>query len=314
MFRQASASFQLARVWYFYPPLAEKKLTPPWHGPYLVTQVLDDVRVKIQREPTGAQRVVYIDQLTKYEGQSPLISWLDGKPDRRRPGRRASAPKIAPQQEVTSGSGRDVLRDNQRSIPGSAQDGSDLPGVTPDVSDLPGSTWISTHDQRSIPGPAQDVSDQVSNPEVSSLGLSTQDQRSKPGSAQDVSDQISNSEVSSLELSTHGQRSIPGTAQDVSDQVSNPEVPINNNANPDLPGSTQEVVTHANQESVSDVIQEPQRINLPDPTHWPSPKQPTPPRLPTRKSGPSPPPPQTISRRVPKSTRRLDFLYDIEEL
>ena len=72
------APFKLGdNVWWYYPPKAQSKFGRKWFGPYLVVQVIDDVRIKIQRHRYGRPRVGHCDLLKQYEGRNPLQSWVN---------------------------------------------------------------------------------------------------------------------------------------------------------------------------------------------------------------------------------------------
>ena len=66
-------------VWYFYPPIASRKLARGWTGPFMITQVLSDVNYKIQETPSSKPRIVHIDQIKTFEGDPPYKIWLSSE-------------------------------------------------------------------------------------------------------------------------------------------------------------------------------------------------------------------------------------------
>ena len=63
-------------VWYYYTPNANKKLSMPWTGPYLVTEFVTDVNARIQATASGKPKVVHVDYLKPVRGPTPE-SWLN---------------------------------------------------------------------------------------------------------------------------------------------------------------------------------------------------------------------------------------------
>ncbi len=63
-------------VWHYYPPKAKEKLGKPWRGPFLITEKVSDVNVRVQASPTARSQVVHVDSLKLYEGCQAPQSWL----------------------------------------------------------------------------------------------------------------------------------------------------------------------------------------------------------------------------------------------
>ena len=66
-------------VWYFYPPVASRKLARGWTGPFMITQVLSDINYKIQETPSSKPCIVHIDQIKTFEGDPPYKIWLSSE-------------------------------------------------------------------------------------------------------------------------------------------------------------------------------------------------------------------------------------------
>jgi hypothetical protein len=64
-------------VWLFYMPHAVRKFKSDWKGPFLIVEIIDDVRYKLMAHQDGPKRVVHVSQLKEYKGNDPIISWLD---------------------------------------------------------------------------------------------------------------------------------------------------------------------------------------------------------------------------------------------
>ena len=106
-FKSGTPGFSVGQsVWWYYPPIAQKKFGRKWFGPYLVVEKLPgEVRYKIKRSQFSNDRVVHVDQLKLYEGCHPIKSWIkEAKPkNKANTDRRASAPRAGdplPQAEL----------------------------------------------------------------------------------------------------------------------------------------------------------------------------------------------------------------------
>ena len=64
-------------VWRFYPPTAKLKFGQTWQGPYLVTGRVSDLCYRIQKARNSRAIVVHVDHLKLYEGEAPLVSWVE---------------------------------------------------------------------------------------------------------------------------------------------------------------------------------------------------------------------------------------------
>ena len=67
-------------VWYYNPSLKTgrcRKLNKSWKGPFVVTQVIDDVRYQIQLNLKTKPIVCHVDTLKKYEGDNPPTWYRD---------------------------------------------------------------------------------------------------------------------------------------------------------------------------------------------------------------------------------------------
>ena len=74
--RAASRKFQIGDwVWYYYPPIGNRKLGCGWFGPYLVVDIKSDVNYEIQEPPRSKCKIVHVDQLNKFEGEPPCEAW-----------------------------------------------------------------------------------------------------------------------------------------------------------------------------------------------------------------------------------------------
>ncbi len=67
-------------VWHYYPPRAREKLGKPWRGPFLITERVSDVNVRVQASATARSQVVHVDSLKLYRGTSAPVSWLHEPP------------------------------------------------------------------------------------------------------------------------------------------------------------------------------------------------------------------------------------------
>ena len=128
-------------VRWFYPPEAMKKHGRKWHGPYLVTEKINDVLYKVQRHPTGSERVIHVDNLKIFEG-IPLENWIteeeeeiNTKKKRKKKRRRASAPKTILQKPPQKDHLDDILDAREVRLEGVVDAEIQVKGVRPRVSD-----------------------------------------------------------------------------------------------------------------------------------------------------------------------------------
>ena len=71
-------SFRVGQsVWRFYSPLVKKKFGKGWTGPYLVVHKTSELVYGIQKTPEIKEINVHVDHLKAYEGDHPVINWIE---------------------------------------------------------------------------------------------------------------------------------------------------------------------------------------------------------------------------------------------
>ncbi|KAK3107513.1 hypothetical protein FSP39_016272 [Pinctada imbricata] len=62
-------------VWRYYPPKADRKMSPSWIGPYLILDKLSDYTYKIQMNQTSKVIVAHVDDLKSCENTRGFVNW-----------------------------------------------------------------------------------------------------------------------------------------------------------------------------------------------------------------------------------------------